>query len=97
MNGGAVALGHPIGASGTRVLVTLIYELMRRNGKRGIAALCLGGGNSVAMAVETGLTTKDTKEFGNSESAAIVADKNVRIEARPISREHEAGSRIIRE
>jgi acetyl-CoA C-acetyltransferase len=52
VNGGAVALGHPIGASGARVLVTLIYELIRRNGKRGIAALCLGGGNSVAMAVE---------------------------------------------
>jgi acetyl-CoA C-acetyltransferase len=52
VNGGAVALGHPIGASGARVLVTLIHELIRRNGKRGIAALCLGGGNSVAMAVE---------------------------------------------
>ena len=52
VNGGAVALGHPIGASGTRVLVTLIYELIRRNARRGIAALCLGGGNSVAMAVE---------------------------------------------
>src|SRR5437899_12243974 len=52
VNGGAVALGHPIGASGTRVLITLIYELIRRNGKKGIAALCLGGGNSVAMAVE---------------------------------------------
>src|SRR3982074_3377611 len=52
VNGGAGALGHPIGASGTRLLVTLIYELIRRNGKRGIAALCLGGGNSVAMAVE---------------------------------------------
>jgi acetyl-CoA C-acetyltransferase len=52
VNGGAVALGHPVGASGTRVLVTLIYELIRRNAKRGIAALCLGGGNSVAMAVE---------------------------------------------
>jgi acetyl-CoA C-acetyltransferase len=52
VNGGAVALGHPIGASGTRVLVTLMYELIRRNGKRGIAALCLGGGNSVAMAIE---------------------------------------------
>jgi acetyl-CoA C-acetyltransferase len=52
VNGGAVALGHPIGASGCRVLVTLMYELIRRNGKRGIAALCLGGGNSVALAVE---------------------------------------------
>jgi acetyl-CoA C-acetyltransferase len=52
VNGGAVALGHPIGASGSRVLVTLLYELQRRNLKRGIAALCLGGGNAVALAVE---------------------------------------------
>ena len=52
VNGGAVALGHPIGASGARILVTLLYELHRRNLKRGIAALCLGGGNAVAMAVE---------------------------------------------
>lgn len=52
VNGGAVALGHPIGASGARVLVTLIYEMIRRDAHRGIAALCLGGGNAVAMAVE---------------------------------------------
>ena len=52
VNGGAVALGHPIGASGARVLVTLLYELIRRNAHKGIAALCLGGGNSVAMAIE---------------------------------------------
>ena len=52
VNGGAVALGHPIGASGARILVTLLHELQRRNLKRGIAALCLGGGNAVAMAVE---------------------------------------------
>jgi acetyl-CoA C-acetyltransferase len=52
VNGGAVALGHPIGASGARILVTLIYELIRRNARRGVAALCLGGGNSVALAVE---------------------------------------------
>jgi acetyl-CoA C-acetyltransferase len=52
VNGGAVAIGHPIGASGARVLVTLIYEMMRRDVKRGVAALCLGGGNSVALAVE---------------------------------------------
>jgi len=52
VNGGAVALGHPIGASGARVLVTLIYEMIRQNVHRGIAALCLGGGNAVAMAVE---------------------------------------------
>ena len=52
VNGGAVALGHPIGASGARILVTLIYEMIRRDAHRGIAALCLGGGNAVAMAVE---------------------------------------------
>jgi acetyl-CoA C-acetyltransferase len=52
VNGGAVASGHPIGASGARVLVTLIYEMIRRDVHRGIAALCLGGGNAVAMAVE---------------------------------------------
>jgi acetyl-CoA C-acetyltransferase len=51
-NGGAVALGHPIGASGTRILVDLIYEMERRDVHRGIAALCLGGGNAVALAVE---------------------------------------------
>jgi acetyl-CoA C-acetyltransferase len=52
VNGGAVAIGHPIGASGARVLVTLVHEMMRRDAKRGVAALCLGGGNSVALAVE---------------------------------------------
>jgi acetyl-CoA C-acetyltransferase len=51
-NGGAVALGHPIGASGARVLTTLIYELRRRGGGRGLATLCLGGGGAVAMSVE---------------------------------------------
>jgi acetyl-CoA C-acetyltransferase len=52
VNGGAVAIGHPIGASGARVLVTLIYEMIRRDVHRGVAALCLGGGNSVSLAVE---------------------------------------------
>jgi len=52
VNGGAVALGHPIGCSGARVLVTLMYEMQKRKAKRGIAALCLGGGNAVAMGVE---------------------------------------------
>jgi acetyl-CoA C-acetyltransferase len=52
VNGGAVAIGHPIGASGARVLVTLVHEMMRRDVKKGVAALCLGGGNSVALAVE---------------------------------------------
>lgn len=52
VNGGAVAIGHPIGASGARVLVTLIHEMVRRDAHRGVAALCLGGGNSVALGVE---------------------------------------------
>jgi acetyl-CoA C-acetyltransferase len=52
VNGGAVALGHPIGASGARVLVTLLYAMKDRGARRGVAALCLGGGNGVALAVE---------------------------------------------
>jgi acetyl-CoA C-acetyltransferase len=52
VNGGAVALGHPIGASGARVLVTLLHALEQRGGKTGLATLCLGGGNAVALAVE---------------------------------------------
>ena len=52
VNGGAVALGHAIGQSGSRILTTMLYELKRRNAHRGIAALCLGGGSAVAMAVE---------------------------------------------
>jgi acetyl-CoA C-acetyltransferase len=52
VNGGAIALGHPIGASGARVLTTLIYALHERNKKRGLAVLCLGGGNAVAMIIE---------------------------------------------
>jgi acetyl-CoA C-acetyltransferase len=51
-NGGAVALGHPIGASGTRIVVTLLHELTRRGGGKGLATLCLGGGNGVAVAFE---------------------------------------------
>ena len=52
VNGGAVALGHPLGASGARILVTLLHEMIARNARRGVAALCLGGGNAVALAVE---------------------------------------------
>ena len=52
VHGGAVALGHPIGASGARILTTLLYAMRRRDAKRGIATLCLGGGNGVALAVE---------------------------------------------
>ncbi|WP_442506012.1 thiolase family protein [Novipirellula sp. SH528] len=53
VNGGAIAIGHPIGASGTRVLVTLLHALRARGGRLGVAALCLGGGNAVAMLVDT--------------------------------------------
>ncbi len=52
VNGGAIALGHPIGASGCRVLVTLLYEMARRDAKKGLASLCIGGGMGVALAVE---------------------------------------------
>ena len=52
VNGGSVALGHPIGASGCRVLVTLLYEMIKQDKKTGLASLCLGGGEAVAMAIE---------------------------------------------
>jgi acetyl-CoA C-acetyltransferase len=52
VNGGAIALGHPIGASGARILVTLLYEMKRREAKRGLATLCIGGGQGIAMVVE---------------------------------------------
>ena len=52
VNGGAIALGHPIGASGARVLVTLLYEMKRRDAKKGLATLCIGGGMGIAMCVE---------------------------------------------
>ena len=52
VNGGAIALGHPIGASGTRILVTLIHEMNKRNAKRGLASLCIGGGMGIAMCIE---------------------------------------------
>jgi acetyl-CoA C-acetyltransferase len=54
VNGGAIAIGHPIGASGARVLTTLLYEMQRRNVKRGLATLCIGGGMGIAMCVERG-------------------------------------------
>ena len=52
VNGGAIALGHPIGASGTRILVTLLHEMIRRNSKKGLATLCVGGGMGIAMCIE---------------------------------------------
>jgi acetyl-CoA C-acetyltransferase len=52
INGGACALGHPIGASGARIVVTLIGALKKSGGKRGVAALCIGGGEATAMAIE---------------------------------------------
>ena len=52
VNGGAIALGHPIGASGTRIMVTLLHEMKRRDAKKGLATLCIGGGMGIAMCVE---------------------------------------------
>jgi len=52
VNGGAVALGHPIGASGARILVTLLYAMEQRGARRGLASLCIGGGEAVALIVE---------------------------------------------
>ena len=52
VTGGAIALGHPIGASGTRILVTLIHEMIKRDIKKGLATLCIGGGMGIAMCVE---------------------------------------------
>jgi len=54
VNGGAIAIGHPIGASGARVLTTLLYEMQKRNAKKGLATLCIGGGMGIAMCVERG-------------------------------------------
>ena len=53
VNGGAIALGHPIGASGARILVTLLHALKQTGGKRGVAALCIGGGMGIALCVES--------------------------------------------
>jgi acetyl-CoA C-acetyltransferase len=52
VNGGAIAIGHPIGASGARILTTLLYEMRRRDAKKGLATLCIGGGMGVAMTLE---------------------------------------------
>ncbi|MCB1743877.1 MAG: acetyl-CoA C-acetyltransferase, partial [Gammaproteobacteria bacterium] len=52
VNGGAIALGHPIGASGARILTTLLYEMRRRDVRKGLATLCIGGGMGIAMCVE---------------------------------------------
>ena len=52
VNGGAIAIGHPVGASGARVLVTLLHEMQKRNAKKGLATLCIGGGMGIALAVE---------------------------------------------
>ena len=52
VNGGAIALGHPIGASGARIVVTLVHEMTRRNARKGVAALCIGGGMGIAVCLE---------------------------------------------
>ena len=85
VNGGAVALGHPIGASGARVLVTLIYEMIRRNARRGIAALCLGGGNAVAMAVERWEFCRADSAYGASTLAESGVPASFLISARRLA------------
>jgi acetyl-CoA C-acetyltransferase len=52
VNGGAIALGHPLGASGARILVTLIHEMIKRDAKKGLATLCIGGGQGTAIVIE---------------------------------------------
>ncbi|HOS51122.1 MAG TPA: acetyl-CoA C-acetyltransferase, partial [Bacillota bacterium] len=52
VNGGAIALGHPVGASGARIIITLLYEMQRRGVKKGLASLCIGGGMGIAVLVE---------------------------------------------
>jgi acetyl-CoA C-acetyltransferase len=52
VNGGAIALGHPVGASGTRILVTLVHEMTKRNLRKGLATLCIGGGQGIALLIE---------------------------------------------
>ncbi|MDP7615846.1 MAG: acetyl-CoA C-acetyltransferase, partial [SAR324 cluster bacterium] len=52
VNGGAIALGHPVGASGTRILVTLLHEMQKRKAQKGLATLCIGGGMGIAMCIE---------------------------------------------
>jgi acetyl-CoA C-acetyltransferase len=52
VNGGAIALGHPLGATGARIVTTLLYEMMRRNNRYGIATLCVGGGQGMAIMIE---------------------------------------------
>ena len=54
VNGGAIAIGHPIGASGARILTTLLHEMQRRDAKKGLATLCIGGGMGIALCVERG-------------------------------------------
>ena len=66
VNGGAIAIGHPIGASGARILNTLLFEMQRRGAKKGLATLCIGGGMGVAMCVE-----RDVSEVGVSSEWSV--------------------------
>jgi hypothetical protein len=70
VNGGAIAIGHPIGASGCRILVTLLHEMQRRDAKKGIAALCIGGGMGVSLALERALQSASNRKL-NHQTIAI--------------------------
>jgi acetyl-CoA C-acetyltransferase len=69
VNGGAIAIGHPIGASGARVLTTLLYEMNRRDSKKGLATLCIGGGMGIALCVERADTSRQPRERGDPSGA----------------------------
>ena len=66
VNGGAIAIGHPIGASGCRILVTLLHEMIRRDAKKGLASLCIGGGMGVALAVEDRVFVTAARRYSGS-------------------------------
>ena len=78
VNGGAMALGHPIGASGTRVFVTLLHEMIRRDAKKGHATLCIGGGMSIAMCVARLILSTETNASGPPPAARFVGHERWR-------------------
>ena len=82
VNGGAIAIGHPVGASGARVLVTLLHEMQKRDAKKGLATLCIGGGMGIAMCIardltKTGVALRDEKII--SQLAAALLKRNARL------------------
>src|SRR6266403_895266 len=77
VNGGAIAIGHPIGASGCRILVTLLHEMIRRDAKKGLASLCIGGGMGVALAVERSVEGSKTRHINTSSEHYMATTKRI--------------------